>query len=524
MKIRISQISKRLNVRSIKPQGVERLKCKIAEIGYLPEKPIIIAPDTDTNNETFILVDGQHRVSALEILGIKTVDALLDETLVTTTLQLRRARLANEVSETIVPTTFVDDAELVWRLADDGMTQTEIGSVLGWGRTVVANFSRLSGIDKEAWQVVTEFTNDVTLDQKGTVTELVTVVTLFTEGLLRQVLALTAAQQLELVTDLAQKEITKTKFATQARAYKSRNAMNVYTLEQLQGLTEKYTDQATEAIYSGAYDKDWATDNRPKLTKLIQSLAEEWEQKSGIQLLHGNFNILVKDISNNSIDMILTDPPYNISQPGKVTKQGSKIVNANFDEGDNWDSTNLEVFASRLSDWVGEWARILRPGGAVVTFCDKILVSALWSLFKQHGIIPKNTIVWAKSNPPPSGLARRNLISATEFMVWGVRPNSDYTFNKCDEWDRANIITAPLCQGDERIKDAKGETLHPTQKPIGLLCPLIETFSNRGDIIFDGFMGVGSTGQAAKNLSRRFMGIEKGDLFYQASKQRLGNE
>lgn len=65
--------------------------------------------------------------------------------------RLRRGRLANEVSETVVPTTFVDDAELVWSLADEGMTQTQIGNVLGWGgRTVVANYARLQEIDNRA--------------------------------------------------------------------------------------------------------------------------------------------------------------------------------------------------------------------------------------------------------------------------------------------------------------------------------------------------------------------------------------
>jgi DNA modification methylase len=518
MKIQISKISERINVRSLKPQGIERLKCKISEIGYLPEKPVLIAP----NGDGYTLIDGNHRIAALEELGIETVEALLDETLITRSLKLRRARLANEVSETIVPTTFVDDAELVWRLSDEGMKQTEIGSVLGWGRSKVAQYSRLKDIGTDAWNViVTHFSETVTNGDAEGVTPHVTSVT-FSEFSLRPILSLTPSQQLELVTNLTEGSITKKKFTYQASAYKTRNEMNTYILEQLQGLSEEYTDMASEAVYSGAYDKDWQTDDRPKLTKLIQSLLEEWEQKSGIQLLHGDFNLLVKDILDNSIDMIFHDPPYGISEYGGVTKRGNQIVTADFDGSEDWDTVDPEEFQERLQSWVKEWSRILRPGGAIVTFCDKALISDLWRLFKQYDLIPKNTIVWMKSNPSPAGKARRNLISATEFMIWGVKGGSDYTFNECDDWDKANIIESPLCAGHERIKDAKGETLHPTQKPLRILLPIIEAFSNRGDVIFDGFMGVGSTGKAAKELNRKFIGIEMGDRYFQASQQRLG--
>ncbi len=480
---------------------------------------MLVAPDEV--EDTYVLIDGNHRVTALEELKIDKVEALLDETLVTEALQLRRARLANEVAETVVLTTFVDDAELIWRLTEQKMTQTETGGVLGWSRDKVAKYIALQDISKGAWDViVTNVFEHGTIADNESVTSNVTNVTL-SEGLLRHILPLTSSQQYDLITGLIDETINKNKFKSQSEVYKSRNEMRDYALIQLQGLSEEYTNQATQAIYSGAYDKDWKTDNRPKLSKLIASILEEWEEKSGIQLIHGDFNEEVKLLEDNSIDLILTDPPYNISQSGKVTKQGSKIVNADFGGADQWDNKNISDFINELNNWVKEWERVLRQGGAVISFCDKALVSQLWDMFITNGLAPKNVIVWEKDNPSPAGKARRNLISATEFIVWGVKPGNEYTFNDSDLWKMTNVINSPICGGNERIKDFNENTLHPTQKPEKLLAPLVEVFSNRGDVILDGFAGTGSTGAVAKSGKRKFIGIEKNSIFYNSMKERL---
>ena len=79
------------------------------------------------------------------------------------------------------------------------------------------------------------------------------------------------------------------------------------------------------------------------------------------------------------------------------------------------------------------------------------------------------------------------------------------------------ILFVPICMGKERIKEPK----HPTQKPLAVLEHIIAIASNEGDIVFDPFMGVGSTGHAALNLSRKFIGIEIDPAYYQASADRL---
>ena len=81
-----------------------------------------------------------------------------------------------------------------------------------------------------------------------------------------------------------------------------------------------------------------------------------------------------------------------------------------------------------------------------------------------------------------------------------------------------NFIQTPICMGRERLKDPK----HPTQKPLRVLRHLINLASKPGDLIFDPFMGVGSTGVAARELGRRFVGVEIDREYFEAAKQRIG--
>ena len=218
-----------------------------------------------------------------------------------------------------------------------------------------------------------------------------------------------------------------------------------------------------------------------------------------------------------SFDLVLTDPPYGISAYAGVTKVGNQIVNTDFDGSSDWDSADPAQFLDQLTDWVEEWERLLRPGGALIAFTDRALISHLWDACKFVGLQPKNIIVWRKANPSPASLARRNLISATEFMVWAVKPGAPYTFNEVDGWDRHNVITTPIIGGHEKVD-------HPTQKPLAVLRPLIELTSAPGALILDPFAGSGSTGVAAVQLGRRAHLIERDADYVRQAQQRLAAE
>ncbi len=516
--IPIAQITGRVTVRRIKPGGVQRLKAKIEKLGYLPQYPLLVVK----GKKGYTLVDGAHRLEAMKELGLKSVPVYVDETLAGDAEQLRRARQANEAAESVIPTTFVDDAELVWRELDMGRTQVELGEILGWTREKVKNYAALRKIESQAWQVIgTTFEKDVSITDEEDVPKNGTTVPTFTEGLLRSILDLTPDQQLTLATNLAEGKVKKAQFKAMAQAYQARNEMKAFAQNELAGVGAEFVERALAEIDHGAYDKDWQAEGHPKLTRLIQTIRDEWEQKVGVQVILGDFEVKALDIADNSIDLVLTDPPYNISKQGKLVKTGVEFVPADFDGDDEWDSATQAEFLERLEKWVSEWARVTRPGGAVISFCDKVLVSDLWRLYQQAGLAPKNIIVWEKTNISPTGLVRRNLKSSAEFMVWAVKPGADYVFNETEGWDRGVIMRAPICGGHERVKDDKGNTLHPTQKPEQILLWLLEVFSNRGDVVMDGFAGVGSTGAAARRIGRKFIGIENNPKYFRAMQLRL---
>lgn len=80
-----------------------------------------------------------------------------------------------------------------------------------------------------------------------------------------------------------------------------------------------------------------------------------------------------------------------------------------------------------------------------------------------------------------------------------------------------NFLESPICMRPERLSNPK----HPTQKPVAILKKIITISSNKDDIVFDPFMGVGSTGVAALELDRRFIGVELEKEYYDAAKERI---
>jgi site-specific DNA-methyltransferase (adenine-specific)/modification methylase len=96
--------------------------------------------------------------------------------------------------------------------------------------------------------------------------------------------------------------------------------------------------------------------------------------------------------------------------------------------------------------------------------------------------------------------------------------NKGHTWNFSKQNEMHNFIESPICMGSERLKEPK----HPTQKPLAVLKQIIKIASNENDIVLDMFMGVASTGVAARDLNRRFIGIEIDDTYYEACEKRMG--
>ena len=227
-------------------------------------------------------------------------------------------------------------------------------------------------------------------------------------------------------------------------------------------------------------------------------------------LRYGDCFKLLNDIPDKSIDLILTDPPYNIAQysTGNIILPGRSILNNDIGE---WDK--FEIDHKRL---LPIFKRIIKPKGNIFIFTTYNQIG------KWHEVFDKEFdtfqfMVWHKTNPTPK-IYKNGFLNSCELIIcmW----NKGHKWNFTNQKDMHNFIESPICSYPERLKYPK----HPAQKPVKILKHIIELASDENDIILDPFMGVGSTGIAAYRLKRHFIGIEIEENFFKAAKRRFLGE
>ncbi|MCL2212886.1 MAG: site-specific DNA-methyltransferase [Oscillospiraceae bacterium] len=229
---------------------------------------------------------------------------------------------------------------------------------------------------------------------------------------------------------------------------------------------------------------------------------------NSLDLRHGDCKHLLKTLPDNSIDLILTDPPYNIAQysTGNIKFNWRSDINNDIAK---WDEVPLDP-----KDFVAEFKRILKPTGNAFVFTSYNMVGDWHKAFDSE-YDTFQFMAWHKTNPVPNFM-KTSFLNSVELIVcfW----NKGHTWNFSNQAEMHNFIETPICGGNERLKDPK----HPTQKPIKVLEHILKIASNEGDVVLDPFMGVGSTGVATKNLGRKFVGFELDEQYFQAAEKRLG--
>jgi DNA modification methylase len=203
------------------------------------------------------------------------------------------------------------------------------------------------------------------------------------------------------------------------------------------------------------------------------------------RVIHGDCIDVMADLPSESIDFILTDPPYIV---GYRSRDGRTIA------GDNRGSWLKPAFA--------EAYRVLKPNRYCVSFYGWHKVERFMYAWKDAGFTPVGHFVFIKEYASNAGHTR--YCHENAYLLAKGRPQK------------------PL----RPLRDVlhwryTGNTLHPTQKPVSALVPLIRRFSTTGDIVLDPFAGSGSTAIAARALGRRFIAIEKVSRYCRAARERL---
>ena len=298
-------------------------------------------------------------------------------------------------------------------------------------------------------------------------------------------------------------------------------------------------------------------------------------------LINGDCTLVADQIADNSVDLLLTDPPYNISDDGAkpewrdpdTGKNKNTIHSQRFDENfdSNWDSVTHEEFLKQMQSWSTMWYKKLRKGGAFAVFISDQYISYLWKIMKDTGFEPKRIFTWKKPAAVPFN-RKVNPVSGCEYVLWGIKPGGTRTFNASavegtmveryaradkissilykmikDNTDKSieNVFADALKESKKMLQNQKRDQdivhcvipntitysgglgkdkIHPTQKPVEILRYFIELCTKPGDMVLDTFAGSGSTGMACKESGRKYTLIERDAKMFTLMKNKFDTD
>jgi len=212
---------------------------------------------------------------------------------------------------------------------------------------------------------------------------------------------------------------------------------------------------------------------------------------SEIKLILGDCLIEMKKIPDKSIDLVLTDPPYNVGKQFGEWNEG-KVFDKEFH-----------------NEWLAEANRVINPcgGGMYMFWAGMTHLKPMIDIFGDF----RQLIYWTK----PFAMMvknRKGYHCFTELIFWKVM-SDDFYFNVAE--NQKDYFTTTSCM------QRPLEHSHPTQKPLPIIKRLILASSKETDTILDPFMGSGTTGVACKELGRNFIGIEIEPKYFEIAQRRI---
>lgn len=235
-------------------------------------------------------------------------------------------------------------------------------------------------------------------------------------------------------------------------------------------------------------------------------------------LYQGDCFLLLDQMEKKSIDMIFADPPYFLSSGGISCQSGKQVL---VDKGE-WDKP--KSITDRLEyhrAWIAKCREILKENGTIWISATLHSVYAIGVALEMEGFSLINNVIWQKTNPAPN-LACRSFTHSTETILWArkigakgkkgkhifhysLMKEENHNKQMKDVWrfedgEITSLSTTP--------KSEKRCGKHPTQKPLKLLERIIKASTNENDLILDPFCGSGTTGIAAIQNKRRFIGMD----------------
>jgi modification methylase len=243
------------------------------------------------------------------------------------------------------------------------------------------------------------------------------------------------------------------------------------------------------------------------------------------QIFHGDALDILPTLPANSVDLVFADPPYNLQLEQDLWRPNLTMVDA-VDEA--WDQfEGFESYDQFTTTWLEAARRVMKDTASIWVSGTYHNIFRVGAILQDLGFWILNTVTWSKPNATPNFRGTR-LKNDVEIVIW-AKPakNGGYTFNHHDMKQfndgkqLGSVWEIPVCGGRERLRDANGNKLHPTQKPEELLKRILLASSTPGNVVLDPFLGTGTTAAVAKRLHRHWIGIDSHKPYVQAARARV---
>lgn len=219
-----------------------------------------------------------------------------------------------------------------------------------------------------------------------------------------------------------------------------------------------------------------------------------------VKLVKGDFLLEIKSAPDECVDLIVTDPPYKI-----ITGGDSDGTNSTRPKGILSGNRELMKVIPKMSEWIPECFRILKNGSHAYFMVNSSNLLEMANVITSSGFKIHNYLIWEKNNCTPSQFYMKNC----EYVIFCRKGRAKYI---------NNIGSSKTVH---KIDNILGNKVHPTEKPIPLMDIYILNSSSEGDIVFDPFMGSGTTGYSAITHNRRFIGMEIDADYFEIAKNRI---
>jgi DNA modification methylase len=233
-----------------------------------------------------------------------------------------------------------------------------------------------------------------------------------------------------------------------------------------------------------------------------------------IELYLGDSVSIMKEIVGDSIDLILTDPPYNLGNFMKSRDTNLKKMRDNFFATAGWDNLEYDEWVISMRAFLEQASRVIKHGGSMILFMSIIKVETIIKLAEEQGFYYKTTGIWHKSNPMPRNM-NLHFVNSTEAWIYFTYKKRTGTFNN------EGVLIHDFIESSVTTSSERKYGKHPTQKPVKLMEHFIDLLSNPEETVLDPFMGSCSTGVAAYNLNRKFIGIDVNTDYYKIAENRI---